>query len=268
MDLETVPDALHYNSWIADRALAFLERAERPFMLFVSTPDPHDPFSLPRPWADLFDPADMPEPLALPGELERMPDYVRARLPADWIDNEAPPVEQDGMTVTHAVSPAKPRPRRGAHQRHGGADRPSVRAGAVEAGRHGHCRRDLVVLFTSDHGEFLRQSRPAGQGAAALSRTVPRQLRHGGIGHSPGPAHIGGEQPSGPRDRPCWRAPASTLDAAGTDGQSLAPVLRGDGMEGRLRFLEFHCRIDRHTYNRSIDTVRWRLTLYPESGSG
>ena len=39
-------------------------------------------------------------------------------------------------------------------------------------------------------------------------------------------------------------------------------------MEGRERFLEFHPRIDRRTYNHSIDTGRWRLTLYPGSGSG
>ena len=37
-----VPDELHYNTWIADRALAFLARAEPPFMLFrlVARPAP------------------------------------------------------------------------------------------------------------------------------------------------------------------------------------------------------------------------------------
>lgn len=51
-----VPPDLHYNRWIAERASDFIKRAKPPFMLFVSSPDPHHPFSPPRPWADLFDP--------------------------------------------------------------------------------------------------------------------------------------------------------------------------------------------------------------------
>ena len=35
-----VPAGLHYNSWIAERAVSFLERARPPFLLFVSSPDP------------------------------------------------------------------------------------------------------------------------------------------------------------------------------------------------------------------------------------
>ena len=101
-----IPDALHYNTWIADRAVEFLKRAEPPLMLFVSTPDPHHPFSPPRPWADLLDAAAMPAPRVVPEELRLMPEYVRTHLRADWIDNDSPPVEQGGMTVTDGISPA------------------------------------------------------------------------------------------------------------------------------------------------------------------
>lgn len=45
-----------------------------------------------------------------------MPDYVRTHLPADWIDNDAPPVEQGGMTVTDAISPETRRHRRDARR--------------------------------------------------------------------------------------------------------------------------------------------------------
>ncbi|RWG64085.1 MAG: arylsulfatase, partial [Mesorhizobium sp.] len=41
-----VPPELHYTSWIADRAIDFIERQGRqaePFGLFVSFPDPHHP---------------------------------------------------------------------------------------------------------------------------------------------------------------------------------------------------------------------------------
>jgi len=62
-----VPEALHYNRWIADRACAFLSEAEeRPFFLFVSFPDPHHPFTPPAPWAHLFAPRRRPEPSSVP----------------------------------------------------------------------------------------------------------------------------------------------------------------------------------------------------------
>ena len=260
-----VPDALHYNSWIADRALAFLERAERPFMLFVSTPDPHHPFSPPRPWADLFDPADMPEPLALPGELDRMPDYVRAHLPPGWIDNEAPPVEQGGMTVTDGVSPASLA--RAVALTRGMEAQIDHQFGRVLAKLDAMDIADeTVVLFTSDHGEFL--------GSHGLLHKGPppyRDLCRVGFVMA-GPGIPRGRRTSAPSSHldlaPTLLGLAGIdADAAGGDGMSLAPILRSDGMKARERFLEFHPRIDHRTYNHSIDAGRWRLTLYPESGS-
>ena len=62
-----VPAEQHYNTWIADRAINFLEHAKPPFMLFVSSPDPHHPFSPPQPWSDLFDAREMRMPNVVAG---------------------------------------------------------------------------------------------------------------------------------------------------------------------------------------------------------
>ena len=118
-----VPAELHYNSWIAERAVAFLERARPPFLLFVSSPDPHHPFSPPRPWADCFDAARMPLPHRVPGELGKLAPFVAERPGLAWIDNAAPTVEQGGMAATAAGERRQPAPSHRPHARHGGHDR-------------------------------------------------------------------------------------------------------------------------------------------------
>ena len=261
-----VPDALHYNTWIADRAVEFIERAEPPFMLFVSTPDPHHPFSPPRPWAELFDRAGIPPPRAVPGELERMPDYVRTHLGPDWIDNDAVPVEQGGMTVTDAISAASLA--RAVALTRGMEAQIDHQFGRVLAKLDAMGVSDeTVVVFTSDHGEFLGN--------------------HGLLHKGPPPYRdlcrvsfviSGPDIPRGERTA----APSSHLDVAptllelagidargiGEDGESLVPVFEGGRLARRERFLEFHPRIDARVYNHSIVTDGWRLTLYPKGERG
>ncbi|MBI3970477.1 MAG: sulfatase-like hydrolase/transferase, partial [Chloroflexi bacterium] len=75
-----LPEAYHYNTWIAERTIAMIDRfATEPFFVQCSFPDPHHPFSACEPYASLYDPAAMPEPIpASLGELERMPPHYRA----------------------------------------------------------------------------------------------------------------------------------------------------------------------------------------------
>ena len=53
-----IPEEHHYNHWIADRSIAFLQQHERdkPFFHFCSFPDPHFPFSACRPYSEIYDP--------------------------------------------------------------------------------------------------------------------------------------------------------------------------------------------------------------------
>ncbi|MCY4469013.1 MAG: sulfatase-like hydrolase/transferase [Thiotrichales bacterium] len=256
-----VPDKLHYNTWISDRALDFLARAEPPFMLFVSSPDPHHPFSPPRPWADLFDAATMPSPRVVPGELRRMPDYVRAHLGADWIDNDAPSVEQGGMTVTDSIPRAS-----------------LARAMALTRGMEAQIdhqfgrvlakldetgiAEETVVVFTSDHGEFLGNHGLLHKGPPPYGDLCRVSFVMAG----PGVAE--GQRTSAPSSH--LDLMPTLLELAGVDappdldGGSLVPVLRGDATAPRDRFLEFHPRIDGRVYNHSIVTDGWRLTLYPD----
>ena len=75
-----LPAELHYTTWMVECATAFLrERAAdgRPFFLWWSAPDPHPPYTAPRPWCEMYDPADMPPPVRAAGELDRRPPHYR-----------------------------------------------------------------------------------------------------------------------------------------------------------------------------------------------
>ncbi len=69
-----LPEAVHSSHYIADRTSDFLETAsDAPYFLQVSFPDPHYPFTVPEPWASLYDPADMPPPIPPVTESADMP---------------------------------------------------------------------------------------------------------------------------------------------------------------------------------------------------
>ncbi len=60
--MRNLPPELHYNQWVADRAIAFLDAAHtrtEPFLLWCSFPDPHHPFVASRPYRERFDPASL-----------------------------------------------------------------------------------------------------------------------------------------------------------------------------------------------------------------
>ena len=60
------PPEVHSSQYIADKSVAYLQQAaedDRPFFLHCSFPDPHHPFTVPEPYASMYDPDDMPAPL-------------------------------------------------------------------------------------------------------------------------------------------------------------------------------------------------------------
>jgi arylsulfatase A-like enzyme len=67
----SIPEALHYNTWIAQRTNALIEthREQRePFFIWSSFPDPHPPYLVPEPWDSMYDPSELTVPVATPGE--------------------------------------------------------------------------------------------------------------------------------------------------------------------------------------------------------
>lgn len=69
-----LPERLHYTTWIGERSRAFIDDSianDDPFFLWTSFPDPHPPYTVPGPWASMYDPKDMEPGRLMQGEHER-----------------------------------------------------------------------------------------------------------------------------------------------------------------------------------------------------
>ena len=61
-NVNPIPAEAFIDSWVGDRAVAYIQNQSEPFFMFVGLPNPHMPFDCPEPYASMYDPADMPVP--------------------------------------------------------------------------------------------------------------------------------------------------------------------------------------------------------------
>jgi len=93
-----IPEELHYNTWIAERSIARLEKCKeegKPFFLWSSFFDPHQPYIVPEPWDTMYDPDKLDVPEVTPGEHDQNPPHfqmTQTEKPdfSDWIEDDIP----------------------------------------------------------------------------------------------------------------------------------------------------------------------------------
>jgi arylsulfatase A-like enzyme len=145
-----IPEAHHYNTWIAERTMAMIDRFDpAPWFIQCSFPDPHHPFSACEPFASMFDPAAMPGPIpAALEELDRMPPHYRAiHLGQDQLFARGRPFARDvaGAPLREMMA-----------QMHGMVAHVDRCIGRVLSHLEARGRLDeTLVIFTTDHGELL-----------------------------------------------------------------------------------------------------------------
>lgn len=262
-----IPEALHYNTWITDRACDFLDQSgDDPFFLFVSYPDPHHPFSPPAPWCDLFEPADMPDPDVDQNELETMPSYLldgdrdeAAKSYVDYLRNPGPPREQGFLQTTRRISTSSLKQAM-AHTYgmvsmiDAGVGRILDRLDALGL------TEDTLIVFTSDHGELLGDHGLIRKGPSPYRALLNVPLVVAGPGVAPGlrdalTSHL---------DLRATLVTYLGLPEPHTDGLSFATLLGDPGASGPDAILaEYHPRTRAETYNQTLVTRAWRLTTYP-----
>lgn len=147
----TMPPEAHHNTWVAERAAerleAFAEEGE-PFFLFVSFPDPHHPFTPCAPYHSLFDDTEFPSPAGELGDNRNRPQPYReaaAGRPFAGSGDAAhfPELNGEGYQLVRRYTNAM-----AAHIDEGVGKvlRTLDRLGL---------RENTLVLYTSDHGDFL-----------------------------------------------------------------------------------------------------------------
>jgi uncharacterized sulfatase len=156
----TLPEALHYNAWIAERTTAFIDRsagADRPFFAWASFPDPHPPYLVPEPWDTMYDPAMLHVPELVPGEHDRNARHfglTQEHAPdfSEWAESGQP---IQGF-ASHLRDPEERRRHVATYyamisftDHHIGRILEHVDAIGIE--------NETIVIFTTDHGHFFGQ---------------------------------------------------------------------------------------------------------------
>jgi arylsulfatase A-like enzyme len=141
-----MPCEAHHSTWIADRACAYLEDRDpsTPFFLYLGFPDPHHPFTPPKDLADEFRGRRTRSPVLDSQEIDTKPEAV-ARLigGADGGRLSAERFSADGITRASQYTDAM------IHL----VDRSVGRV--LETIDRLELTDNTIVVFTSDHGDFL-----------------------------------------------------------------------------------------------------------------
>lgn len=261
-----LPEELHHSSYIAERSVAFLQDHARdggdaPFFLQCSFADPHHPFTPPGRYWDMYDPGDiaLPASFATPDADEIPPvRHLRRALADGTADRSA----QSAFAVTRREA------REAIALTCGMISMIDDCAGRVlrELERTG-LADDTVVIFTSDHGDFLGDHGLLLKGPLHFQSLIKVPF----IWAEPGASDGGctSDSLSGTVD-----IARTVLDRAGVQpyngmqGRSLIGDLRGDPAgapeamlieeDGQRRAYGF----DRPVRARTVVTDRYRLTIY------
>lgn len=145
-----LPEELYPTTYVGEQACAFLDDPDKsPFLLQVSFPDPHHPFTPPGRYFDMYDPADIPLPVSF-----NHPTCTRDDLPAHLlrvykIGDEKPdaywPFHADPDTVRQMIA-----------LNYGAITMIDDWVGRIlETLERGGKARNTHIVFMSDHGDYM-----------------------------------------------------------------------------------------------------------------
>jgi arylsulfatase A-like enzyme len=265
-----LPVAWHHSTWVADRTIEWVRAhgRERPFCLWASFPDPHHPFDAPVPWSRLHDPRDVDLPPHRERDLHRRPWWHRAS-----VEGEPQSASPEMRRVRREYSRIGPqddtRLRELISNYYGMVSLIDHNVGRIvkalaDAG-HG---ADTIVVFTSDHGDWLGDHGLILKGPMHYEGLLRVALLVSGPGV---PAGKVVHEPVSTID-----VAATLADYAGIDGAwarnstSLRPLIEGNATRD-FAFNEWYLLAGRTGVELNLRTVRTRdakLTLELASGAG
>jgi arylsulfatase len=140
-----IPAEHQVDQWAADRACEFIENynEDRPFALMVGFPGPHCPYDPPIELADLYRPEDMPASIPATDDSRLFRELVIGTNKRPWNQVDYTDFQDHHKRKLRAHYAAL------VHQIDQGVGRIVA---ALNASRF---RDDTVIIFASDHGDFL-----------------------------------------------------------------------------------------------------------------
>lgn len=250
--MSTVAEADTLTSWIAERSVDFITQRRDPtvpFFLWTSFSKPHPPLDPPEPYYSMYRREAIPEPVM-----------------GEWAQGDDCPVALRRMweRMGGGLSPEILREARAAY--YGLITQIDFNLGRIFAALRASGQwRNTIILFTSDHGEYLGDHGGIWKGFFhEPSARVPFVLRL---------------PPSAPwttsdrtvEDLVCLADIYPTLlRAAGldvpadVDGIDLAPITRGTQSESPRYIVSVFASDREHCYQLAVTDGRWKYLWFPE----
>lgn len=256
-----VPEELTTTSYIADQTCQMIQdhaAGDAPFFIQCSFPDPHHPFTPPGRFWDMYQPQDIDLPESF---------HARHTGPVphlDWMYAQ----RDEGRAVKNAVNmfaATEQEAREAIALNYGSISHIDEGIGRVLACLDKlNIAQDTVVLFTSDHGDFLGDHQLLLKGPLhyqGLTR-VPLIWCDPQVG-----AGRSRDLCSSIDLAPTLLERAGCLPYNGIQGQSLMPVMRGASLSRDEIVIEdesqrAHFGFSYRTRLRTLQTDRWRLSVY------
>lgn len=258
----TLPERAHSSHYIADRACEFLDSAtEQPFFLHISFPDPHYPFTVPEPWASLFEPAEMPPPIPPVTESLNMPSLHERVYRGPQASESGKPRDRVIGTPPHNYAELTPEDWQQVKALYYGMvallDH-SIGRILAAVDRFG-LRDNTVILFLSDHGDYLGDHGMYGKGLPYESALrIPLIVR--------GPGIAAGQTIDSVESTldiaPTLLEMAHIAEPEGMQGNSLKDLLSGVDLPRPSLALVENDDDFAGLRMRSLVTPEWRLTYY------
>jgi arylsulfatase A-like enzyme len=242
---------------VADRTIEYIERAEEPFFIWCGINDPHHSFKPPGPYWDMFDAEDMPPPVRREGELEDKPPHFRG-----FYEGRYRELDTDGFLLGSDPYLTDKRVRliRAAYYGMVALIDDNV-ARMLEALERKGLRQNTVIIYVSDHGEFLGDHGFVCKGPMHYENVLRVPFVWNGPGYLASGHTVGGL--AGLIDLfPTILNLAGVSIPAGTQGRTLIRQLVGASERAHD---QLYIENDVDTLGlrlRTLVTERWKLTWY------
>lgn len=156
-----IPEELHYNTWIAERAneqLTNFSKENQPFFLWASFFDPHPEYLAPKPWDTMYENSDLTIPNIVKGEHKNNPPFFEEtqKMDADFSEYRETGFAIHGMSRTHLLPDEEVKKNQEVY--YGMISMMDKYIGKIlEKLNELNLEGETIVIFTSDHGHLFGQ---------------------------------------------------------------------------------------------------------------
>lgn len=259
----------HSSPWIGDQSVKTIKNAgEEPLFAWISFPDPHPPFLAPAPWSDAYTPKDVDLPTHFELDLDNRPWWHRAFLESSVRRNLKREHAEGGKDWGQGSGLNESQLRDITALYYGMISAIDHQVGRIMGAlKENGLLDNTIVVFTSDHGEWL--------GDHGLLLKGP--MLYDGLLRVPflmtGPSIPVGrviDQPVSTLDLRATLADLCGIPASDDNGASLRPVFKGTQTR-EFALNEWDVDAARSGIEMDLRTVRshrHRMSLDMKTGTG